>query len=92
VVDQAGYNQIVQGAKTVQNYVSNNQWAQATNAWGNLEGTIGSVTQGVDFYNILYKINGRKQNKMFESPIGKRISKLFRVSCLIVNVGLRIQT
>ncbi|XP_026283650.2 retinoid-inducible serine carboxypeptidase-like isoform X1 [Frankliniella occidentalis] len=61
MVDTNGYNLIMKGALQTKDFVENGLWDEATDEWGNLEGDIDSLTFGVDFYNILSKIQAGEE-------------------------------
>lgn len=79
MVDTNGYNLIMKGALQTKDFVENGQWDEATDEWGNLEGDIDSLTFGVDFYNILSKIQageegsyrGRLRGPTARKPMGR---------------------
>ncbi|KAL0270818.1 UNVERIFIED_CONTAM: hypothetical protein PYX00_008106 [Menopon gallinae] len=58
----------------IQSTIDKNQWVQATNMWRDLEMDILRETNGVDFYNILYK-TGRVF--LQESNLEKNIPDLY---------------
>ncbi|CAJ0582651.1 unnamed protein product, partial [Mesorhabditis spiculigera] len=52
-LDDAQLKQVQSQASKCQKLVDNNQWSAATNCWGDMEDLIGSLTNGVSWYNIL---------------------------------------
>ncbi|XP_019877969.2 retinoid-inducible serine carboxypeptidase [Aethina tumida] len=66
IVDQNGYDKIVEAALTTQNSLNEGKYSEATMYWTITEMRVSEVTSGVDFYNVLKKIeNSSKRNKLF---------------------------
>ncbi|XP_012255519.2 retinoid-inducible serine carboxypeptidase-like [Athalia rosae] len=62
MVDTDGYNRIKSSTDAVQRAVDQGRWQQATSLWGRAEGVISSVTNNIDFYNILYKVQSYRKS------------------------------
>eukprot|EP01126_Amoeba_proteus_P025549 TRINITY_DN2545_c0_g1_i3.p1 TRINITY_DN2545_c0_g1~~TRINITY_DN2545_c0_g1_i3.p1 ORF type:complete len:386 (-),score=73.02 TRINITY_DN2545_c0_g1_i3:115-1272(-) len=62
-VDNKGYEQIVSVAKQCDQAVASGSWGDATNCWGDSEGVVESVTDGINFYNILQRSGGDDSTK-----------------------------
>ncbi|XP_003484729.1 retinoid-inducible serine carboxypeptidase-like [Bombus impatiens] len=56
MVDTDGYEKINKAALRTKEAVDNKRWTNATKLWSYTEGVIGEVTNNIDFYNILTKI------------------------------------
>ncbi|KAK9300872.1 hypothetical protein QLX08_006578 [Tetragonisca angustula] len=65
MVDTAGYEKINEAAVKTKNAVDTKQWATATRLWSYTEGVIDQITNNIDFYNILTKMEpGNKVSLM----------------------------
>ncbi|GLH00393.1 Protein of unknown function [Gryllus bimaculatus] len=64
VVDYEGYESI--------RAVELGQWSLATSLWGATEGVIMRVTDGVDFYNILYRVPASNTRTQRSSNLGRK--------------------
>ncbi|KOX69411.1 Retinoid-inducible serine carboxypeptidase [Melipona quadrifasciata] len=65
MVDTAGYEKINEAALKTKNAVDTKQWTTATRLWSYTEGIIAQVTNNIDFYNILTKMEpGNKVSLM----------------------------
>lgn len=56
MVDTDGYEKINKAALRTKEAVDSKRWANATKLWSYTEGVIGEVTNNIDFYNILTKM------------------------------------
>ncbi|CAK9803362.1 Retinoid-inducible serine carboxypeptidase [Anthophora plagiata] len=56
MVDTDGFKKIEKAAMMTKNAVDLEQWRIATQAWSYTEGVISEVTNNIDFYNILTKV------------------------------------
>lgn len=66
MVDTAGYEKINEAALKTKNAVDTKQWATATKLWSYTEGVIAQVTNNIDFYNILTKMEPGNQVSLVE--------------------------
>lgn len=57
MVDDAGFEAIMAPARRAEKFIQNGEYVSATNEWRIIEGVVGRVTQGIDFYNVLTKIS-----------------------------------
>lgn len=57
-VDIDGFNKIDAIARKTKKALDAGQFVQATNLWSQTEGVVMDVTDGIDFYNVLTKIQG----------------------------------
>ncbi|KAJ8912450.1 hypothetical protein NQ315_002816 [Exocentrus adspersus] len=58
-VDQKGYEAISEVAERTKAAFEAGNFVEATNLWGNTESAISKYTYGVDFYNVVKKIQSR---------------------------------
>lgn len=56
MVDTDGYEKINKAALRTKEAVDNKRWTNATKLWSYTEGVIDEVTNNIDFYNILTKM------------------------------------
>lgn len=56
MVDQLGYTNIMNVAKTAEKVIQKEQYSLATNLWSTAQVAVQDATEGIDFYNILTKI------------------------------------
>ncbi|XP_012341187.1 retinoid-inducible serine carboxypeptidase-like isoform X1 [Apis florea] len=56
MVDTEGYKKIDEAAQKTKNAVETKSWRVATMLWSNAEAVINEVTDNIDFYNILTKM------------------------------------
>ncbi|XP_044735318.1 retinoid-inducible serine carboxypeptidase-like [Chrysoperla carnea] len=58
MIDIDGYERIDKEARKCQDLLDSGRYTEATNQWSQTETVIFSVTQNIDFYNILTKVKG----------------------------------
>lgn len=68
MVDTNGYEEINRAAQSTKEAVDNKNWRTATRLWSYTEGVIMKVTNNIDFYNILTKLEPDRNQY---SPIGR---------------------
>jgi serine carboxypeptidase 1 len=73
-IDSVGLQKVQASAKTVDNAVSSQNWATATQLWASNQGVIESVSDGVDVYNILNRSPNRLSDKTGLERAFERIS------------------
>uniref|UniRef100_A0A914VFJ8 Retinoid-inducible serine carboxypeptidase n=1 Tax=Plectus sambesii TaxID=2011161 RepID=A0A914VFJ8_9BILA len=56
-------------AQHCQSLVNQNQWSQATDCWGNMENLIGTVTNGVSWYNVLKRSDTDDWSRFEKQPL-----------------------
>lgn len=71
-VDTEGYNTIDRYAQQTKAALDAGNYVLATDLWGTTEMVILSVTGGIDFYNVLYPVNGRGKSQPLTSYKGKK--------------------
>ncbi|XP_066592767.1 probable cytochrome P450 305a1 [Prorops nasuta] len=69
MVDSAGFRRIDKSAKLTKAAVERGNWESATSLWGTTENVILTVTENIDFYNILTKVSsyGRQFATLLEN-------------------------
>ncbi|XP_034941925.1 retinoid-inducible serine carboxypeptidase-like [Chelonus insularis] len=69
MIDTAGFKTIHKSAEATQQAILSGNWTLATELWGMTEVVIFTVTDNIDFYNILKKVNPTsKLEKCFSIP------------------------
>ncbi|XP_044735684.1 retinoid-inducible serine carboxypeptidase-like [Chrysoperla carnea] len=63
MIDIDGYEKIDKEARKCQDLVESGRYSEATNQWGQTETETTSVTQNIDFYNILTKVKYQTRYK-----------------------------
>jgi len=66
-VDTAGYNTINSYAQQTKAALDAGNYEMATDLWGSTEMVILRVTGGIDFYNVLYPVNGDTKSQPLTS-------------------------
>lgn len=65
MVDTDGYKAIDQAAQMTKDAVESGKWSRATTLWSFTEGVIARVTNNIDFYNILTKMEPVERKRGF---------------------------
>ena len=68
LVDMTGFQAIYNSTAPLLDDVAAGRWKEATQRWGAIQTTVSSVTNGVNFYNIL-KWGGSEPSSLFEGKI-----------------------
>ena len=71
-VDTEGYNTIDRYAQQTKAALDAGNYELATDLWGSTENIILRVTGGIDFYNVLYTVNGNEKSQPLTSYKGKK--------------------
>lgn len=91
-VDNDGYDQIMRSANKTLVAVKEGRWEEATTEWGRTESAVMSATHGIDFYNVLKKIDYYgmigKKGKLVLPGVGKETISLDRIMNVRVKEAL----
>lgn len=66
MVDTEGYKKIDDVAQKTKNAVETNSWKTATMLWMNAEAVVAEVTDNIDFYNILTRMEASGTRSLAE--------------------------
>jgi serine carboxypeptidase 1 len=82
-IDSNGYTQIQAAANVTLADVLSKHWVQATNDWGNVEGVIEAVSNNVNFYNILDRVDAdmtsmKRGNSSFDNIVHRSLRRYMR--------------
>lgn len=76
-IDTNGYNTIDSYAQQTKAALDAGNYRLATDLWGSTEMIILRVTGGIDFYNVLYPVNGNMKSQPLTSYNGKKLFSHF---------------
>ncbi|KAK3930483.1 Retinoid-inducible serine carboxypeptidase, partial [Frankliniella fusca] len=101
MVDTRGYNLLMEGALRTKDAVESGRWDDATDEWDGLEQDIDSLTFGVDFYNILTKIEANDVAQVLfrnhvlttsDDDLNRLMDEKVKPALGVIPAGLRHQT
>ncbi|XP_055328822.1 retinoid-inducible serine carboxypeptidase-like isoform X2 [Paramacrobiotus metropolitanus] len=82
LIDKPGLQIVNQAANNISRAIQDENWTAATELWDAAEGIVGSVTDGVDWYNILNPLNSHSSRL-------RQSRKLLHQSRLISNHAIK---
>lgn len=82
-MDTEGYKKIDEAAQKTKNAVETKSWKTATMLWSNAEGVINEVTDNIDFYNILTKMEASGMRSLVARIRSKPFLRGKTIFCII---------